>query len=235
MNQTPHQPQDEQAGKAVAQKMSRGSKLAVAGVFAAYAGAAAFLWQQDKVVELVQASSVEAVHDFAVAAAVVAQDRCAQPGVAGKTYENIVGLYENRVILRMAPYTAGSLAPVLENLNDHKIAVQGPVPSYGMGLDTDAVFEKGAADSEGVLTVRDAARYNGLLKTFLATLPEQAEGLKAGEKLVLHSTFMARSSDEAKYQVVKVAAGATDYQVLNGRNPFPSGKRYALPVYKCEL
>jgi len=207
----------------------------VAGVVAVYAGAAAFLLQQDKVVEMVQIESVEAVHDFAVAAAVVAQDRCAQYGVASKTYENIVGMYENRVILRMAPYTAGSLAPVLDNLNEHKIAVQGPVPSYGMGLDTDAVFEKGAADSEGVLTVGSSARYNDLLKTFLATLPEQAAGLKAGEKLVLHATFTARSSDEGKYQVVKVGAGATDYQVLNGSNPFPSGERYKLPVYKCEL
>ena len=235
MNQTPQQPQDEQADKAVTPKASRASKFAAAGVVATYAGLLGFLWQQEKVVELVQASSIEAVHDFATAAGVVAQDRCPKPGVAAQTYENIVNLYDNSVLFNSAPFMAGSLASVLGELNDHKIVVQAPVPLHALGWDMDAVFEKGAAGSEGVLTLSNLARYNELLKTFLVTLPEQAAEMKPGEKLVLHDTFNARASDESKYQIVKVAAGATDYQVANRRNPFPDGKRYELPAYKCGL
>lgn len=226
-------PPGQQDNQNAAHKSKRGGAWAAGGLVAAYVAVGVGLWKQEELVALAQAPAIAAVEAAATAAGVVAHERCAMPGTAARTYDVITGLYENRLIMGHAPYLAGGLSAVLNDLNAHKIAVQAATPVYAMGMDADAVFEKGADGSAGVLTLGNTARYNDMLKAYLAHLPAQATAMKQGERLVLHSTFAARSSDPDKNQVVKVAAGAADYQLTSARNPFPPGARYKVPVNKC--
>ena len=206
-----------------------------AGVLAVEFAVIGGLFFQQEIVGALQAGDISKINEFARAAGEGAQRACAdQEGIAASTYENITSLYDQRVIMKRAPFTPGALAQALEALGKQNITVRAPT-GY-MGLDTDALFVRDETGAEGgTLLLGSAARYNELSPAFMARVKDDAAAMAPGSMLVLHGQFASSYRDADRYKIVSLPAGATYYRTAKTGNPFPDNERYELPVERCAL
>ncbi|MBU0859349.1 MAG: hypothetical protein KJ667_05385 [Alphaproteobacteria bacterium] len=201
------------------------------GLVGAFCSVATFPFWQESVVASFQGAQIDRVQKLATEAGAQAMVLCASNDVAAQTYDVLSNLYENRVIMRFAPYSASGLADTLAEMTEKNIAVRAPTNQSALAWRTHAVFVKGGNGVDDTLVVGPLTVINDLAVEFMDQVLAQSETMQPGAALVLDSEYVQGEHVE---RIVPMAAGAAAYvpPAANG-NPFTAAVPLNLPKAGC--